>query len=104
LAANVAQISKTNDDKLYDLKKTNDDKIADLKDRLVVMEGRSSVSDPTTTAALRDMAATISVLKASNDQGSGRHEQASISMGLVFSIIAAVVAIGVLAVDLLGKR
>jgi hypothetical protein len=64
IAASVAQISKAIDDKLNDLKKTNDDKFGDLKDRIVAMEGRSSISNPNTAAALRDMASEISTLKA----------------------------------------
>jgi hypothetical protein len=70
LAASVVQISKANDDKLND-----------LKDRLVAMEGRSSVIDPTTVAALRDQAQTIAVLKQSNDQASGVYRQRTDSTG-----------------------
>ncbi len=64
LASNVQLISKASDDKL-----------TDLKDRIVAMESRSSVMDPTTVAALRDQAQTIAVLKQSNDQGSGTYRQ-----------------------------
>jgi hypothetical protein len=75
LATSVAQISKASDDKLNDLKKTNDDKFGDLKDRIVAVEGRSSISDPTTAATLRDMGSVISSLKASNDQNVGGRQQ-----------------------------
>jgi hypothetical protein len=55
--------------------KASDDKLTDLKDRIVAMEGRSSISDPNTAAALRDMANAISTLKTSNDQNVGGHQQ-----------------------------
>ena len=99
LAASVAQISKANDDKLNDIRKTNDDKINDLKDRIVAMEGRSSISDPTTAAALRDMANAISALKSSSDQGSGRRVQGSETLAIIISIVAAMAAVGVVLVD-----
>jgi len=102
LAASVAQISRASDDKLNDLKKTNDDKFGDLKDRIVAMEGRSSISDPTTAAALRDMANAISALKSSSDQGTGRHEQGSASLALIFSLVATALAAGVLIIDLVS--
>jgi hypothetical protein len=99
LTAIVAQTAKANDDKLNDLKKTNDDKFNDLKDRLVAMEGRTSISDPTTAAALRDMANSITALKSSSDVGSGRRVQGSESMALILSIVAAVAAVGIVIVD-----
>ena len=99
LTTSVLQISKTADDKLNDLKKTTDDKLGDLKDRIVAMEGRSSISDPTTAAALRDMANAISALKSSNDQGSGRRVQGSETMAVIISIVAAMAAVGVVLVD-----
>ena len=57
------------------ISKASDDKLTDLKDRIVAMESRSSVTDPTTVAALRDQAQTIAILKQSNDQGSGAYRQ-----------------------------
>ena len=50
------------------ISKASDDKLTDLKDRIVAMESRSSVTDPTTVAALRDQAQTIAILKQSNDR------------------------------------
>lgn len=100
LAANVAQISKANDDKLNDLKKINDDKFGDLKDRLVAMEGRSSISDPTTAASLRDMANAITALKTSRDEGTGSRQQRSDMTAWIFSAIAAACALGFLAIDI----
>jgi hypothetical protein len=102
LAASVAQISKANDDKLSDLKKTNDDKFGDLKDRIVAMEGRSSISDPAMASAMRDMANVIGTLKTASDQGTGRNEQGSASIALMISIIAAVAAVGIVLVDWIG--
>jgi hypothetical protein len=100
LAASVAQLAKANDDKLNDLKKTNDDKFADLKDRIVAMEGRSSISDPNTAAALRDMASAISTLKASNDQNVGGRQQKADITTWIFSAIAAASALAFLVIDI----
>jgi hypothetical protein len=100
LAASVAQTSKANDDKLNDLKKINDDKFGDLKDRIVAMEGRSSVSDPTTAATLRDMASVISSLKASNDQNLGGRQQKADITTWIFSAIAAASAFAFLVIDI----
>jgi hypothetical protein len=48
------------------ISKASDDKLTDLKDRIVAMESRSSVMDPTTVATLRYQAQTIGVLKQSS--------------------------------------
>ena len=52
--------------------KASDDKLTDLKDRIVAMEGRSSISDPNTAAALQNMASAISSLKSSNADANKR--------------------------------
>ena len=53
------------------------------------MEGRSSISDPNTTAAMREMSQTIAALKQSSDQGSGAYRQRTDSTTWIFSAIAA---------------
>ena len=100
LADNVKQISKAIGDQISDLKKTNDDKFGDLKDRIVAMEGRSSVSDPNTAGALHDMANAISTLKQSRDEGSGGRQQKADSNAWIFSAIAAAVAIAMIAMEM----
>ena len=102
LTASVLQISKAADDKLNDLKKTTDDKLGDLKDRIVAMEGRSSVSDPHTAVALREMSSSIATLKSISDQSAARRDQSSSSMALIIAIVAAVAAVGIVLVDWLG--
>jgi hypothetical protein len=89
LTSNVQLISKASDDKLID-----------LKDRIVAMESRSSVIDPTTVATLRDQAQTIAVLKQSNDQGSGAYRQRTDSNTWIFAAIAAAVAIAMMAMEM----
>jgi hypothetical protein len=89
LAASVVQISKA-----------HDDTINELKNRLVAMERRSSIPDPTTAAALRDMASAISTLKQSRDEGSGGRQQKADSTAWIFSAIAAAVAIGMMAIEM----
>jgi hypothetical protein len=100
LVVSASQITKAFDDKIDDLKKIMDDKFGDLKDRIVAMESRSSVIDPTTVAALRDQAQTIAILKQSNDQGSGAYRQRADSNTWIFSAIAAAVAIGMMAIEM----
>jgi hypothetical protein len=100
LADNVRQISKGIGDQINDLKKTNDDKFGDLKDRIVAMEGRSSVSDPNTAGALHDMANAISTLKQSRDEGSGGRQQKADSTAWIFGAIAAAVAIGMMTLEM----
>ena len=73
LAFNASQIT----DKLDNLTKTIDDKFSDLKDRVVAIEGRFSISDPATAAALRELASAISALRTSNDQNVGRERPLS---------------------------
>ena len=89
LTANVQLIAKASDDKL-----------TDLKDRIVAMEGRSSVSDPTTAATLRDMGSVISSLKASNDQNVGGRQQKADITTWIFSAIAAASALAFLVIDI----
>ncbi len=103
LADNVRQISKAIGDQISDLKKTNDDKVGDLKDRIVAMEGRSSVSDPNTAGSLREMATAISMLKASSDQGQGGRQQRTESSTWIFGAVAAVVGIGALVLAVIEK-
>jgi hypothetical protein len=103
LADNVRQISKAIGDQINDLKKTNDDKFGDLKDRIVAMEGRSSVSDPNTAGALRDMANAISALKASSDQGQGGRQQRTESSTWIFGVVGALVAVGVLVLTVIER-
>jgi hypothetical protein len=82
------------------ISKASDDKLTDLKDRIVAMESRSSVIDPTTVATLRDQAQTIAVLKQSNDQGSGAYRQRTDTTAWIFSAIAAAVAIAMIAIEM----
>lgn len=82
------------------ISKASDDKLTDLKDRIVAMESRSSVMDPTTVAALRDQAQTIAILKQSNDQGSGAYRQRADSNTWIFSAIAAAGVIAMIAIEM----
>jgi uncharacterized membrane protein len=73
LASNASQITE----KLDNLGKAIDDKFNDLKDRVVAIEGRFSISDPATVAALRELASAISALRTPNDQHVGRERPLS---------------------------
>jgi hypothetical protein len=81
--------------------KNADDKISDLKDRILAMEARASIADPSTTLALREMSNSLASLKALNDQSQGGRTQRIESSAWVFGVIGAIVAGGVLILDLL---
>ncbi len=73
LASNASRIT----DKLDNLRKATDDKFDYLKNRVVAIEGRFSISDPATAAALRELASAISALRTPNDQNLGRERSLS---------------------------
>lgn len=80
--------------------KNADDKIGDLKDRILAIEAKASIADPSTTLALRDLADAISKLRTSSDQGTGQRQQSREGTALIFSIIAAVGVIGFILIDI----
>jgi hypothetical protein len=76
--------------------------VTDLKDRIVVMEGKNSVADPTTMAAITSMSHNIDVLKESRDLTAGRSQQTETSTGTWIAIIAALAALALVVVDFAG--
>jgi hypothetical protein len=85
------------------ISKVTDDKLADLKDRIVAMEGRTSISDPNTAAALRDMTMAIAALKTSSDTGAGGTQQRTESSTWILGVVGALVAVGVLVLAVIEK-
>lgn len=69
--------------------KASDEKIADLKDRLTLIEGKSSISDPSTTEALHATAGALTALKASSDIGAGRSKGSAEGWLVLAAIIGA---------------
>jgi hypothetical protein len=61
---------------LGETNKTNfkgiEDKIADMKDRLTIIESKTSISDPSTAITLAKLDATVARLTSSGDVGAGR--------------------------------
>jgi len=103
LALNVAGSAKSLDDKLNDIKRNSDDKVNDLKDRIVAMESRTSISDPTTANALRDMANAITLLRTHADSGAGREKGLGQAGAIIVGIaIVAGVAAAIL-VDIITR-
>jgi hypothetical protein len=74
--------------------KNTDDKIADLKDRLVAMEGRSSVADPATASAIAKLAEVVGAVKTRTDEGSGAHQQKNETSAWIFAVIGGAAGIG----------
>jgi hypothetical protein len=80
-------------DKIETSNKSANDKIDDLKGRLTALESRTSVSDPTTSMALRDMSNSIGSLRTGADTGSGRSKGMSESGNILALGISAVFAL-----------
>jgi hypothetical protein len=76
--------------------------VTDLKDRIVVMEGKSSIVDPTINNAIRENAIGLAALKESKDLITGRHQQSETSTGTWIAIIAAIAAMALVLVDAAG--
>jgi hypothetical protein len=76
--------------------------VNDLKDRIVVMEGKASVADPSISTAVRENAINITALKEFRDLSSGRSQQHETSTGTWIAIIAAVAAMALVLVDAAG--
>ena len=62
-------------DSVKSIVKNTDDKIGDIKERLLAIEGKTSVSDPRTAQMLQDMNAAITRLSSGADLGTGRSQQ-----------------------------
>jgi hypothetical protein len=71
LVASIAQIVKNTDDKIESIKINNDSRINDIKDRIIRMEGRSSISDPGIAEAIKSMSDNISTLRSTTDSTGG---------------------------------
>jgi hypothetical protein len=76
--------------------------VTDLKDRIVVMEGKSSVADPATSVAIHDLTTTAATLKATLDTSAGRREKASESVTMIIAVVASFAALALVVVDLFG--
>jgi hypothetical protein len=76
--------------------------VTDLKDRIVVMEGKSSVADPATSVAIHDLTTSAAALKATLDTTAGRREKGSESGAMIFAVIASFAALALVVVDLFG--
>lgn len=76
--------------------------VTDLKDRIVVMEGKSSVADPATSVAIHDLAASAATIKATLDTSAGRREKASEGVTMIIAVVASFAALALVVVDLFG--
>lgn len=103
LTENLRLSVKNTDDKIEAMRKTTDDKMADLKDRLVAMEARTQVSDPSTSMALRDMSSSIGMLRQGVDTGAGRSKGMGDSWGIIGFVIMGLIAIAAVLVDLIKR-
>lgn len=76
------------------------DKIDDIKARLTVMEGRSSVADPATASALRELTAAMGSLTTSRDRGAGGSLASANAWGIIVAIIMGAIAAVAVIVDI----
>ena len=99
LTVSLAQIQKSSDDKLEEVRKNNDQRVNDIKDRIGQMEARTGISDPATAAALVRMSEAISHLSTTSNRGEGAAKANSDNSAWIFSIIAVAVAIGTMVIN-----
>ncbi len=76
--------------------------VTDLKDRIVVMEGKSSVADPATSVAIHDLTASAATIKATLDTSAGRREKSSEGVTMIIAVVASFAALALVVVDLFG--
>jgi hypothetical protein len=76
--------------------------VNDLKSRLDKGEGSRTISDPATSAALSDLSTKLSMLTSISDNRSGVNTQKIDASNSTWALIAAMAAIALVAVDLLG--
>lgn len=93
LSENLRISVKNTDDKIDGIKNNFDDKYTDLKDRVVAMEARGSVNDPSTVIALKELNGNVSNLRTSRDAGEGRSKGTSEIIGWAVGIGGLVVAL-----------
>jgi hypothetical protein len=100
LSENLRINVKNTDDKIDGIKNNFDDKYTDLKDRVVAMEARGSINDPSTMLAITKLSADVANLGTNRDTGIGHKGGTADSMsmigwiigiiGVVFAVIEAV--------------
>jgi hypothetical protein len=76
LSENLRISVKNTDDKIDGIKSNFDDKYTDLKDRVVAMDARGSVNDPSTALALANLSAEVKSLGAYRAAGEGERRGA----------------------------
>ena len=103
LTVSLAQIQKSSDDKLEEVRKTNDQRVNDLKERMSQMEARSSVLDPTTASTLAAINGALGSLQTRSDRGEGGTQSNDRYTGLIFGVVASLAAIALVVVDLVHK-
>lgn len=99
LSQNLTISVKNTDDKIDSIKKNFDDKYTDIKDRIVAMEARGSVSDPSTSGALSRLADRVESLRLTDARGTGEKHGVDASNVWIIGIIGllATVAMAVFA-------
>lgn len=93
---NFAKLIEQGQGLLMEVRRNTESQINDLKSRLDKGEGRTSISDPATVEALRQMSAAVAGLAASRDQATGGHKAASDQTAFIFGIVG--MGVGVLGV------
>jgi len=90
---------------LDETNKTNfkgiEDKISDMKDRLTIIESKTSISDPSTAITLAKLDATVARLTEATDIGAGRSAGQTALWALILGGLGLVCAIGTFALLIL---
>lgn len=92
--------TKSTDDKFDDMKKSMDGKLDDIKQRITVIESKTSVSDPSSAIAIAELKASVHRLSSVTDISTGRGAGMAGLWGLIVggvvagaAVIASIVAI-----------
>lgn len=98
-ASFTKQIDMLNDSKKTEMKAV-DDKLNDIKERITVIESKTSVSDPSSAIAIAELKASVNRLSSTTDLSTGRGAGMTAlwalivgGMGFVFALVSVVVLV-----------
>jgi hypothetical protein len=95
LSENLRISVQNTNDKIESINKNFDDKYTDIKDRIVAMEARGSVNDPSTMIAISKLSESVTHLRETGAGSSGHRVGTTDFMSMIGWIVA--VGVGILA-------
>jgi hypothetical protein len=98
ITSQINTITKNYDDKIGGIAKSYEGQVGDIKERLTIIESKTSISDPSTAITLAKLDATVARLTSTGDVSSGRSAGAIALWGIILGCLGAAVSIGTLIV------